>query len=69
MSGPMPGFPRRPPGLCPSGDGDDQLIADQLVENDIASPEEIDLHLANVAAGRLDLTQPPMIAAWGRRRI
>ena len=45
------------------------LIADQLVENDIASPEEIDLHLANVAAGTLDLTQPPMIAAWGRRPL
>ncbi len=45
------------------------LIADQLVENDIATPEEIDLHLANVAAGKLDLTQPPMIAAWGRRPV
>ena len=43
------------------------LIAAQLIENDIASPEEIALHLANVAAGTLDLTQPPMIAAWGRR--
>jgi SAM-dependent methyltransferase len=46
-----------------------QLIADQLIENDIATPEEIALHLGNVAAGRLDLTQPPMIAAWGRRPL
>jgi SAM-dependent methyltransferase len=45
------------------------LIAAQLVENDIASPEDIDRHLANVASGRLDLTQPPMIAAWGRRPL
>lgn len=44
-----------------------QLIADQLVDNGIATVDEIELHLANVAAGRLDLTQPPMIAAWGRR--
>ena len=44
-----------------------QLIADQLLDNGIATVEEIELHLANVAAGRLDLTQPPMIAAWGRR--
>jgi len=29
--------------------------------------QEIDLHLANVASGRLDLAQPPMIGAWGRR--
>jgi SAM-dependent methyltransferase len=43
------------------------IIAGQLIENGIATPEEIELHLANVAAGRLDLTQPPMIAAWGRR--
>jgi SAM-dependent methyltransferase len=43
------------------------LIAAQLIENDIATPEEIQLHLANVAAGKLDLTQPPMVAAWGRR--
>jgi SAM-dependent methyltransferase len=43
------------------------LIADQLVENGIATRGEIELHLDNVASGRLDLTQPPMIAAWGRR--
>jgi SAM-dependent methyltransferase len=45
------------------------LIRDQLVENAIATVEEIELHLANVAAGALDLTQPPMISAWGRRPL
>jgi SAM-dependent methyltransferase len=45
------------------------LIAGQLLEHGIATVEEIELHLANVAAGRLDLTQPPMIAAWGRRPL
>lgn len=44
-----------------------QLIRDQLLSHGIASAEEIDQHLANVAAGRLDLAQPPMISAWGRR--
>jgi SAM-dependent methyltransferase len=43
------------------------LIAGQLLEHGIATEDEIELHLANVASGRLDLTQPPMIAAWGRR--
>jgi hypothetical protein len=33
----------------------------------VATEEDIERHLANVAAGRLDLAQPPMIAAWGRR--
>jgi SAM-dependent methyltransferase len=45
------------------------LIASQLLEHDIATVDEIAFHLANVAAGRLDLTQPPMIAAWGRRPL
>jgi SAM-dependent methyltransferase len=45
------------------------LIANQLREHGIATADEIDLHLANVAAGRLDLTQPPMVAAWGRRPL
>jgi SAM-dependent methyltransferase len=43
------------------------IIGDQLVEHGIATPAEIESHLANVAAGRLDLAQPPMVAAWGRR--
>jgi SAM-dependent methyltransferase len=42
------------------------VIRDQLVEHGIATTAEIDSHLANVAAGRLDLAQPPMVSAWGR---
>jgi SAM-dependent methyltransferase len=45
------------------------LIREQLVSGGIATDEDIDRHLANVAAGRLDLAQPPMIAAWGRRPL
>jgi SAM-dependent methyltransferase len=46
-----------------------QIIAGQLLEHGIATAEELERHLANVATGRLDLTQPPMIAAWGRRPL
>jgi hypothetical protein len=38
-----------------------------LVSEGLATDEEIDRHLANVAAGRLDLATAPMVSAWGRR--
>jgi SAM-dependent methyltransferase len=44
------------------------LIRDQLLDHGIATEIEIAEHLENVAAGRLDLTQPPMISCWGRTR-
>lgn len=43
------------------------LIRDELLDHGIATEEEIARHLGNVAAGRLDLAQPPMISCWGRR--
>ena len=43
------------------------FLHDQLLAKGLATGEEIARHLANVAAGRLDLAQPPMISAWGRR--
>jgi SAM-dependent methyltransferase len=43
------------------------LIRDQLLDHGIATEDEIAQHLANVAAGILDLAQPPMISCWGRR--
>lgn len=42
-------------------------IRDQLVAEGIATDEDIDRHLANVAAGGMDLATAPMISAWGRR--
>ena len=42
-------------------------IRRRLVGEGIATDEEIDRHLANVATGRLDLATAPMISAWGRR--
>ncbi len=44
------------------------LVRDQLLAQGVATIEEIEHHLATVAAGNLDLAQPPMISAWGRRR-
>jgi SAM-dependent methyltransferase len=44
------------------------LVRDQLLDHGIATEAEIERHLASVSAGRLDLTQPPMISCWGRRR-
>ncbi|MEV7027762.1 methyltransferase domain-containing protein [Kitasatospora sp. NPDC093558] len=38
-----------------------------LVEQGLATEEEIELHLANVASGQLDLAMAPMISSWGRR--
>ncbi|MER0444117.1 methyltransferase domain-containing protein [Streptomyces sp. Edi4] len=42
-------------------------VRDQLVARNLADDEDIERHLASVAAGRLDLATSPMISAWGRR--
>jgi len=42
-------------------------IRDRLISTGLASIEEIEQHLANVASGRLDLATSPMVSAWGRR--
>jgi SAM-dependent methyltransferase len=44
-----------------------ELVREQLLDHGIATGDEIAQHLANVAAGLLDLAQPPMISCWGRR--
>ncbi|MFG2651392.1 methyltransferase domain-containing protein [Streptomyces sp. NPDC048436] len=42
-------------------------VRDKLTAAGLATDEEIERHLANIAAGRLDLATSPMISAWGRR--
>ncbi len=42
-------------------------VRDQLLAADLATPEEIQTHLANLARGDLDLMLAPMITAWGRK--
>jgi SAM-dependent methyltransferase len=44
-----------------------RMVRDQLVAREVVTAEEIERHLANVATGRLDLAQPPLISAWGRK--
>jgi hypothetical protein len=41
-------------------------IRDRLIDARLATDDEIDEHLSNVAAGILDLATSPMISAWGR---
>jgi SAM-dependent methyltransferase len=60
-------FPVALPACAPLETATITLIRPQLVEHGIATAAEIDRHLANVAAGLLDLTQPPMVSCWGRR--
>ncbi|MFI1208214.1 methyltransferase domain-containing protein [Streptomyces sp. NPDC020802] len=42
-------------------------VRDQLVAAGLATDQDIDRHLANVAAGGMDLTTAPLISAWGRK--
>jgi SAM-dependent methyltransferase len=42
-------------------------IRERLVAAGLATNEEVDQHLDNVAAGLLDLATSPMISAWGRK--
>ncbi len=44
-----------------------EQIRDRLTAAGITTASQIDEHLANVAAGTLDLATSPMISAWGRQ--
>jgi SAM-dependent methyltransferase len=41
-------------------------IRDRLVAAGLATEEEVEEHLRNVATGRLDLATAPLVSAWGR---
>lgn len=60
-------FPVTSPACAVLEDATVRQIRHHLIEQGLATDEEIDRHLANVAAGRLDLATAPMISAWGRR--
>jgi SAM-dependent methyltransferase len=60
-------FPVALPACGPLETATINLIRPRLIEHGIATESEIERHLANVASGKLDLTQPPMISAWGRK--
>lgn len=44
-----------------------QHVRAQLLAAELATPEEVETHLANLARGDLDLMLAPMITAWGRK--
>ncbi|MGW3071726.1 MULTISPECIES: methyltransferase domain-containing protein [unclassified Kitasatospora] len=60
-------FPITSPACAVLEDATVRQIRRLLVAEGLATDEEIDRHLANVAAGRLDLATAPMISAWARR--
>jgi hypothetical protein len=35
----------------------------------MATAQEIDQHLADIGAGRLDLAAFPVVSAWGRKSV
>jgi SAM-dependent methyltransferase len=43
------------------------LLRNQLEDAGLLEAEEIDEHLANLAAGRVQVVQPPLVGAWGRK--
>ncbi len=44
-----------------------EQVRDRLETAGIVTREEIEQHLSNIAAGRLDVATAPMISAWGRK--
>jgi SAM-dependent methyltransferase len=44
-----------------------EQIRERLVAADLATEEEIDQHLSNVATGQLDLATSPMVSAWAQK--
>ncbi|MFE7169619.1 methyltransferase [Streptomyces sp. NPDC057616] len=60
-------FPLTSPACAALESATVRQIRDRLVAAEIATDEDIDRHLANVAAGGMDLATAPMISAWGRK--
>ncbi|UNT00594.1 methyltransferase domain-containing protein [Streptomyces tubbatahanensis] len=60
-------FPITSPACAVLEEATVRQVRDRLVAAGLATHEEIDRHLANIAAGGLDLATSPMISAWGRR--
>jgi hypothetical protein len=46
-----------------------RLIRNDLLAHEIATAGEIERHLENVRAGRIDIAQPPLISVRGRKPV
>jgi SAM-dependent methyltransferase len=44
-----------------------EQIRPRLIATGLATEDEIEQHLSNVATGQLDLATSPMVSAWGRK--
>ncbi|MFD3837138.1 methyltransferase domain-containing protein [Streptomyces sp. NPDC058642] len=60
-------FPLSSPACAALESATIRQIRDRLVTAGLATDDDIDQHLANVAAGGMDLATAPMISAWGRK--
>jgi SAM-dependent methyltransferase len=60
-------FPLAAPACAALENATIRQIRGRLVTAGLATDEDIDRHLANVASGAMDLTTAPMISAWGRK--
>ncbi|MFH8747710.1 methyltransferase domain-containing protein [Streptomyces rimosus] len=60
-------FPVASPACAALEEATVRQVRDKLVAAGLATDDEIDRHLANIAAGGLDLATGPLISAWGRR--
>ncbi|MEV7191775.1 methyltransferase domain-containing protein [Streptomyces sp. NPDC093510] len=60
-------FPLVSPGVAALETATLQQLRAELTGAGLATPEDIDQHLANVATGALDLATPPLISTWGRK--
>lgn len=60
-------FPVALPPCAPLEIATVSMLRAAIVAKGLATDAQIDRHLANVAAGKLDLATPPLISAWGTR--
>ncbi|WP_406446433.1 methyltransferase domain-containing protein [Streptomyces sp. NBC_01613] len=60
-------FPLTSPACAALESATIRQVRERLVTANLATNEDIDRHLANVAAGGMDLATAPMISAWGRK--
>lgn len=44
-------------------------IGEQLIRSGLIRDDEVHRHLANLAAGRVDVATSPMVSAWGRTAV
>jgi SAM-dependent methyltransferase len=61
-------FPLASPALAPLEAATVAHVRAGLEDSGLVAAAEVDEHLANVAAGILDLATAPLVSAWGRRR-